>query len=49
MFLESDFPITHFVNLNESEREKKELQPFFKELKDNYEMSLAENAIHLSG
>lgn len=49
MFFGSDFPITHFVNLNESEREKKELQPSFKELKDNYEMSLAENAILLSG
>lgn len=48
MFFGSDFPITHFVNLNESEREKKELQPSFKELKDNYEMSLAENAILLS-
>lgn len=49
MFFGSDFPITHFVNLNEREREKKELQPSFKELKDNYEMSLAENAILLSG
>ena len=49
MFFGSDFPITHFLNLNESEREKKELQPSFKELNDNYKMSLAENAILLSG